>query len=81
MKLEENGFKNFLHIQKLQKLQFIFAFSNRINDFSDIERLSELIYLKEIDLTNNSIRKRPAYRISVLKKIPNLLYLDGKVRK
>lgn len=70
--------KNFAHIQKLYKLQHLFANSNRINDIPDIERLSELNYLKELELNGNALSRRPGYRHALLKKLPNLLYLDGR---
>lgn len=79
MKIEDNSLKNFQNIQKLLKLQHFFAGNNRINDIPDIDRLPELPNLKELELNGNSISKRPGYRQAMLKKLPNLLYLDGKV--
>lgn len=57
----------------------MFANSNRISDMPDIEKLSELVYLKELELNGNALSRRPGYRQAVLKKLENLLYLDGKV--
>jgi Leucine-rich repeat (LRR) protein len=57
----------------------LFANSNRINDIPDIERLTELAYLKELELNGNALSRRPGYRHMVLKKLPSLYYLDGKV--
>jgi hypothetical protein len=48
-------------------------------DIPDIERLSELNYLKELELNGNALSRRPGYRHAVLNKLPNLLYLDGRV--
>ena len=48
LKIDENGLKNFQGIQKLLRLQHLFANSNKINEFSDIEKLSELPYLREL---------------------------------
>jgi Leucine-rich repeat (LRR) protein len=80
LKIEENGLKNFTNIQKLYKLQHLFASNNRLNDFPDIEKLAELPNLKELELNGNALSKRPGYRTIILKKLPLLLYLDGKVR-
>lgn len=59
--------------------QHLFANSNRINDIPDIEKLNELAFLKELELGGNALSRRPGYRQTVLKKLPSLLYLDGKV--
>jgi len=48
LKIDDNGLKNFIHIQKLLRLQHLFANSNKITEFYDIEKLSELPYLKEL---------------------------------
>ena len=79
MKIEENGLKNFGNIQKLYKLQHLFASNNRINDLPEMEKLCELPNLKELELNGNTLSKKPGYRSSILKKLPLLLYLDGKV--
>jgi Leucine-rich repeat (LRR) protein len=72
LKIESNGLKNFNHIQRLYKLQVqshiyilfkhLFANSNRINDIPDIEKLTELAYLKELELSGNALSRRPGYR-------------------
>lgn len=61
-------------------MQHLFANSNRINDIPDIDKLSELAYLKELELNGNAFSRRPGYRAAVLKKLTTLLYLDGRVR-
>lgn len=48
LKIDDNGLKNFQHIQKLLRLQHLFANSNKITEFYDIEKLTELPYLKEL---------------------------------
>jgi len=78
LKIDDNGLKNFANIQRLYKLQHLFANSNRINDLPDIEKLAELTYLKELELNGNAFSRRPGYRGAVLKKLPTLLYLDGR---
>jgi hypothetical protein len=42
--------------------QHIFANSNRINDIPDVEKLTELAYLKELELSGNALSRRPGYR-------------------
>lgn len=79
LKLDDNALKNFNFIQKLVKLQHLFANSNRISDLPDVEKLSELNQLKELELNGNSLTRRPGYRQAIIKKVPSLLYLDGRV--
>jgi hypothetical protein len=79
LKIDDNGLKNFNNIQKLVRLQHLFANSNRINEFHDVDRLCELVYLKELELNGNSLYRKPGYRVTLVKKLPNLVYLDGRV--
>ncbi|CAK56731.1 unnamed protein product (macronuclear) [Paramecium tetraurelia] len=81
LKIDGNGLKNFQNIQKLYKLLHLFANSNRINDLPDIEHLVPLTQLKELELVGNSLSRRPGYRQMVLRKLPTILYLDGRVYK
>ncbi|CAD8078760.1 unnamed protein product [Paramecium sonneborni] len=78
LKIDGNGLKNFQNIQKLFKLLHLFANSNRINDLPDIEHLVALTQLKELELVGNSLSRRPGYRQMVLRKLPTVLYLDGR---
>ena len=78
LKIDDNGLKNFNNIQKLVRLQHLFANSNRINEFHDVDRLCELVYLKELELNGNSLYRKPGYRSTMIKKLPNLAYLDTK---
>jgi hypothetical protein len=38
-----------------------------------------LPYLKELELTGNILYRKPGYRATMIKKLPGLLYLDGRV--
>lgn len=79
LKIDDNGLKNFNNIQKLVRLQHLFANSNRISEFHDVDRLCELVHLKELELNGNSLYRKPGYRSTMIKKLPNLAYLDTKV--
>jgi hypothetical protein len=35
--------------------------------------------LKELELTGNILYRKPGYRITTIKKLPGLLFLDGRV--
>mmetsp|Transcript_24695 Transcript_24695/g.21930 ORF Transcript_24695/g.21930 Transcript_24695/m.21930 type:complete len:388 (+) Transcript_24695:144-1307(+) len=78
LRVEENGLKTLSNIDKLSKLQFLFVHANRISDFWDIEKLESCPKLMELCLTSNPIYKKPMYRISVVKRLPNLLILDTR---
>lgn len=78
LRIEENGLKTLTHIDKLEKLQFLFLHSNRIGDFYDIEKLESCPKLMELCLTSNPIYKKPVYRSSIIKRLPNLLILDTR---
>lgn len=79
LKIDDNGLKNFQNIQKLLRLQHLFANSNKITEFFDVEKLAELPYLKELELTGNILHRKPGYRITMIKKLPGLLFLDERV--
>eukprot|EP01017_Pseudomicrothorax_dubius_P006461 TRINITY_DN11840_c0_g1_i2.p1 TRINITY_DN11840_c0_g1~~TRINITY_DN11840_c0_g1_i2.p1 ORF type:complete len:395 (+),score=114.40 TRINITY_DN11840_c0_g1_i2:52-1236(+) len=78
LKVEENALKSFTNLLRLPKLHHIFANSNRINDFPDLERLLDLPGLKELELIGNAVTRKPGYRQYLIKRIPSLLYLDGR---
>ncbi|GAM21305.1 hypothetical protein SAMD00019534_044800 [Acytostelium subglobosum LB1] len=50
--------------------------SNRIDDFGQLDHLSDLP-LRELVLTNNPISSKPNYRMEVAKRFPDLQFLDG----
>lgn len=78
LRMEDNGLRSLSHIEKLEKLQFLFLHGNRIGDFWDVEKLENCPKLMELCLTSNPIAKKPMYRASVIKRIPCLLILDSR---
>jgi hypothetical protein len=77
--LDENYIKNFNYLYCLSRLQHLFVRYNKISDYSEIENLQSLVVLKELDLSNNPISRKYGCRLSLMQKIPSLLYLDGQV--
>jgi hypothetical protein len=53
---------------------------NRINELSEIDHLSDILSLKDMILHSNPIAKKQLYRQMVIKKLPQLKILDGKVK-
>ena len=75
---DNNGLKNLNFLENLMWIQAIKASNNRISDLSDIEKIQGLPSLLELILTANPIEKKVGYRHGIIRKIPNLLFLDGK---
>ena len=51
---------------------------NRVPEFWEVDRLSELPHLMEISLMNNPVARKPNYRTAIIKRLPALIVLDGK---
>jgi Leucine-rich repeat (LRR) protein len=78
LKLDDNGLRNLTNIEKLERLQSLFVSGNRIPEFWEVDRLSELPHLMEISLINNPVSRKPNYRNAIIKRLPSLIILDGK---
>ena len=65
-------------MEKLERLQSLFVSGNRILEFWEVDRLSELPHLMEISLMNNPVSRKPNYRTAIIKRLPALIVLDGK---
>ena len=62
VRIEENGLLSLNYIDKLENLQFLFLYPNRVSDYWDIKRLSIIPKLMKLWLTSNQINKKPIYR-------------------
>jgi len=78
LRLEDNGLRNLQNIEKLERLQSLFMSGNRVPEFWEVDRLSELPHLMEIALMNNPVSRKPNYRNAIIKRLPALIVLDGK---
>ena len=78
LRLEDNGLRNLQNIEKLERLQSLFMSGNRVPEFREVDRLSELPHLMEIALMNNPVARKPNYRNAIIKRLPALIVLDGK---
>lgn len=74
---DSNYLKNINPFSKLQSLVYLSFDSNKIAEISNIDRLSEIENLKEINLNNNPITKNINYRVNVIRKFYNLNKIDG----
>lgn len=75
---DNNGLKHLNFLENLLWIQAIKASCNRILDLADIEKIQTLPNLLELILISNPIERKIGYRNGIIKKIPNLLFLDGK---
>eukprot|EP00191_Tetraselmis_sp_GSL018_P005455 CAMPEP_0177600568 /NCGR_PEP_ID=MMETSP0419_2-20121207/13718_1 /TAXON_ID=582737 /ORGANISM="Tetraselmis sp., Strain GSL018" /LENGTH=199 /DNA_ID=CAMNT_0019093621 /DNA_START=300 /DNA_END=899 /DNA_ORIENTATION=+ len=72
-------------IDKLSNLRVLYMSNNKIKDWAEIDRLSAIdSTLEELLLIGNPLYEEfkangeiPAYRVEVLKRLPNLKKLDG----
>lgn len=72
-------------VQQLTKLRVLYASNNRIEDFDELNKLTELSKLEELLLVGNPIfteaeepnAEGSDYRLMVLKRVPQLMKLDG----
>ena len=78
LRLDDNRIRNLMNLNKLIKLQCLQIVTNRIQDFVEIERLRELPNLMELVLSNNPIVRKVPYRLNVIKRLPQLMFLDAQ---
>ena len=69
IRLDDNGLKSLVNIEKLEKLQTLFASGNRIQELFEIEKLAELPQLLELTLLQNPVARKPNYRMVVIKRL------------
>lgn len=78
LRLDENGLKSLTGIEKLSKLQTLFVAGNKVNELFEIDKLVELMNLLELSLLHNPVSRKFNYRAVTIKKLINLLVLDGR---
>ena len=60
----------------LPKLHTLIVTNNRLVNLAEIDPLASLPKLKFLSLLDNSITKKPHYRLYVIHKLPSLRVLD-----
>jgi Leucine-rich repeat (LRR) protein len=78
LRLDDNRIRTLVHLSRLVKLQCLQIVSNRIQDFVEVERLRDLPNLMELVLSNNPIVRKIPYRLNVIKRLPQLMFLDAQ---
>ncbi len=79
LKIDNNGLKSFPDLGHLSKLTHLFANQNRLSDYHDLDKLKNVLALKELELTLNPVSRRVGYRNYMIRNVMQLIYLDGKV--
>lgn len=72
-----NYLKNVNSFAKLQGLNYLSLENNKIIEYSNLEKLTSLEYLTDLNISNNPICKLSGYRVNVVKKFFNLIKLDN----
>jgi len=62
--------------ERYPKLQILFLSDNNINEYSEIQTLSKLKELMQLDLNNTNVSKKADYRAKIFALIPSLEILD-----
>jgi Leucine-rich repeat (LRR) protein len=74
---DSNFLKNINAFSKLQSLVYATFDNNKISEFPNIDRLSNIEPLKELNLSNNPITKNLYYRNNIIKKFINCNKIDN----
>jgi hypothetical protein len=77
--LDENFIKSFNNLYILPRLRCLMARYNKTSDFGELEGLSSVQTLSELDLGSNPLARKYGYRLLLLQKLPQLQVLDGQV--
>ncbi|GAX73782.1 hypothetical protein CEUSTIGMA_g1233.t1 [Chlamydomonas eustigma] len=78
LRMEENGLRSLANLQSLSSLQSLHVGFNRISEAIDIDRLQGLVSLVEINLVNNPITRKQAYRALLINRCQRLCTADGQ---
>lgn len=78
LKLDDNRIRTLVNLSRLIKLQCLQIVSNRVQDFVEVERLRDLPNLMELVLLNNPIVRKIPYRLNIIKRLPQIMFLDSQ---
>jgi len=63
-------------LSEFKQLQILYLHGNRIDDISEVDKLSSVTSLKKLALHGNSIENVKNYRSYVISRLPSLISLD-----
>ena len=75
---DNNYLKNINGFEKFYAAHTMSFENNKIPDYNSLEKLSNLEFLKDLDLGNNPVTKSINYRNTIIRMFSNLLKLDKR---
>lgn len=75
--LSINSIETLQYFSSCMGLQELYLRKNEIKDINEILYLSQLQFLKKLSLEDNPCTNVENYRLTVLKTLPNLEFLDN----
>lgn len=75
--LSINSIETLQYFSACSMLQELYLRKNEIKDINEILYLSQLQFLKKLSLEDNPCANSDNYRLTVLKALPNLEFLDN----
>ena len=76
-----NALEKLAGVERCLELRVLYASNNKIKDWSEIDRLAGMAHLEDLLLVGNPLcgHDEAGYRAGVLKRLPQLKKLDGKI--
>lgn len=75
--LSINSIDTLEYFASCRNLQELYLRKNEIKNINEILHLAQLQFLKKLSLEDNPCNKVDNYRLTVLKALPNLEFLDN----
>ena len=70
--------KSLAHLTRLSKLQALHLGGNRVSEVFEVEKIADMGSLVEIVLMANPMSRKAMYRVGIIKRMPQLIFLDDK---
>ena len=70
--------KSLANLTRLGKLQALHLGGNRVSEVFEVEKIADMGSLVEIVLMANPMSRKAMYRVGIIKRMPQLIFLDDK---
>lgn len=77
LRLEENGLRSLSNFT-LPNLQSLYLGLNRVNDMAELDKLSSIPFLMELNMASNPLARKQLYRANSIRRLPTLKFVDGR---
>ena len=78
LRLTDNMIKSLANLTRLGKLQALHLGGNRVSEVFEVEKIADMGSLVEIVLMANPMSRKAMYRVGIIKRMPQLIFLDDK---